>query len=68
MPQPTRSLGVRRPRRCLTPSFLRIEQESVDDKICARLKALIVERRIAHGERILQDRLARAIGVRRTPW
>jgi DNA-binding GntR family transcriptional regulator len=50
----------------VTPS-LRIEHENLDDKIYARLKALITGRRLLPGERILQDRLAREMGVSRTP-
>ncbi|OGC00735.1 MAG: hypothetical protein A3G35_19040 [candidate division NC10 bacterium RIFCSPLOWO2_12_FULL_66_18] len=44
-----------------------MEHENLDDKIYARLKALIAERRMLPGERILQDRLAREMGVSRTP-
>jgi DNA-binding GntR family transcriptional regulator len=66
MSQPTRPLGLRRPRRSLTPS-LRIEHESLDDKIYARLRIMIVERQMLPGERILQDHLARQMGVSRTP-
>jgi DNA-binding GntR family transcriptional regulator len=59
--------GSRRtPRSTALPS-LRIEHENLDDKIYARLKALIAERRMLPGERILQDRLAREMGVSRTP-
>lgn len=67
MPHPTRPPGGRRmPRATALPS-LRIEHENLDDKIYARLKALIAERRMLPGERILQDRLAREMGVSRTP-
>lgn len=67
MPHPPRPPGGRRiPRATALPS-LRIEHENLDDKIYARLKALIAERRMPPGERILQDRLAREMGVSRTP-
>ncbi len=48
-------------------AFLRIEHENLDDKIHARLRTLIVERRLPPGQRILQDQLAREMGVSRTP-
>ncbi len=67
MPHPTRPPGVRRMPRATAPPSLRIEHENLDDKIYARLKALIAERRMLPGERILQDRLAREMGVSRTP-
>jgi DNA-binding GntR family transcriptional regulator len=52
----------------LAPSAsLRIEHENLDDKIHARLRSLIVERRLLPGQRILQDQLAREMGVSRTP-
>ena len=67
MPHPSRPPGGRRvPRATALPS-LRIEHENLDDKIYARLKALIAERRMPPGERILQERLAREMGVSRTP-
>jgi len=67
MAQATKPSGSRRtPRSTALPS-LRIEHENLDDKIYARLKALIAERRMLPGERILQDRLAREMGVSRTP-
>ena len=50
-----------------SPLSLHIEHENLDDKIYARLRALIAERRLLPGERILQDRLARDMGVSRTP-
>ncbi|MBI4735025.1 MAG: GntR family transcriptional regulator [candidate division NC10 bacterium] len=67
MPHPTRPPGGRRMPRATAPPSLRIEHENLDDKIYARLKALIAERRMLPGERILQDRLAREMGVSRTP-
>jgi DNA-binding GntR family transcriptional regulator len=67
MPPATKPLRPRRTARpAVIPSLL-IEHESLDDKIYARLKALIAERRLLPGERILQDRLAREMGVSRTP-
>jgi DNA-binding GntR family transcriptional regulator len=62
-----RPLNPRRTARAATPLSLRIEHENLDDKIYARLKALIAERQLLPGERILQDRLAREMGVSRTP-
>ena len=44
-----------------------IEHENLDDKIHARLRQLLVERRILPGDRIQVDRLARTFGVSRTP-
>ncbi|MBI2456310.1 MAG: GntR family transcriptional regulator [candidate division NC10 bacterium] len=67
MPHSTRPPGGRRMPRATDPPSLRIEHENLDDKIYARLKALIAERRMLPGERILQDRLAREMGVSRTP-
>ncbi len=61
---------LRAPRGTARPAAipsLRIEHESLDDKIYARLRALITERRLRPGERILQERLARDMGVSRTP-
>src|SRR5512147_1121588 len=48
-------------------SPLLIEHENLDDKIYARLKALIADGTLAPGERILQEKLAREMGVSRTP-
>ncbi|MEK6717846.1 MAG: GntR family transcriptional regulator [candidate division NC10 bacterium] len=67
MPPATKALSPRRAARPTAPHSLRIEHENLDDKIYARLKALIAERRMLPGERILQDRLAREMGVSRTP-
>jgi DNA-binding GntR family transcriptional regulator len=67
MPPATKPLRPRRTARPAAAPSLRIEHESLDDKIYARLKALIAERRLPPGERILQDRLAREMGVSRTP-
>jgi DNA-binding GntR family transcriptional regulator len=44
-----------------------ILHENLDDKIHARLRQLLVERRILPGDRIQVDRLARTFGVSRTP-
>lgn len=46
---------------------LAIQHENLDDKIYARLRALILERQILPGERVLVDHLAREMGVSRTP-
>jgi GntR family transcriptional regulator, rspAB operon transcriptional repressor len=46
---------------------LAIQHENLEDKIYARLRALIVERQILPGERIPVDDLAREMGVSRTP-
>ena len=67
MPPATKPLRPRRTARPTAAPSLRIEHENLDDKIYARLKALIAERRLLPGERILQDRLAREMGVSRTP-
>jgi DNA-binding GntR family transcriptional regulator len=49
------------------PLDQRIEHENLDDKIHARIRVMIVERRITPGERINVDRIARNLGVSRTP-
>ena len=67
MPQASKFLRPRRTARPAVPSSLRIEHESLDDKIYARLRTMIVERQMLPGERILQDHLARQMGVSRTP-
>lgn len=67
MPPATKVPIRRRPARPAAIPSLRIEHENLDDKIYARLKALIAGRRLLPGERILQDRLAREMGVSRTP-
>jgi DNA-binding GntR family transcriptional regulator len=67
MSQKTKPLGPHQTLRATAPPSLRIEHENLDDKIYARLKVLIAERRMLPGERILQDRLAREMGVSRTP-
>jgi DNA-binding GntR family transcriptional regulator len=67
MPPATKPLSPRRTVRPTAAPSLRIEHENLDDKIYARLKALIAEHRLLPGERILQDRLAREMGVSRTP-
>lgn len=48
-------------------SPLLIEHENLDDKIYARLKGMIAERQLTPGQRILQEKLARDMGVSRTP-
>jgi len=49
------------------PSPLLIEHENLDDKIYARLKRMIAEGELSPGQRILQEKLARDMGVSRTP-
>ena len=44
-----------------------IHRENLDDKIYATLRSLILDRRIAPGERVPVDRLAEEMGVSRTP-
>jgi len=44
-----------------------IEHDNLDDKIYRRLKAMITEGDIEPGKRILQEQLARDMGVSRTP-
>ena len=48
-------------------SPLLIEHENLDDKIYARLKRMIADGQLAPGQRILQEKLARGMGVSRTP-
>jgi DNA-binding GntR family transcriptional regulator len=48
-------------------SPLRIEHENLDDKIYARLKGMIADGALPPGQRILQEKLAREMGVSRTP-
>lgn len=43
------------------------EYEDLEARVYARLRKLILERRIAAGERIYPDRWARVLGVSRTP-
>lgn len=50
-----------------TYSAARIEHGSLEDKIYAPLRAMILTRRLAPGERIQPDRLAFELGVSRTP-
>jgi DNA-binding GntR family transcriptional regulator len=49
-----------------SPSWI-IEHENLEEKIYARLRALIVDRSIPPGGRLVVDRLARRMGVSRTP-
>ena len=44
-----------------------IDHENLDDKIYARIRLMLAERRIMPGERINVDRIARNLGVSRTP-
>jgi DNA-binding GntR family transcriptional regulator len=46
---------------------LRIEHENLDLKICERLRQMIVARDLRPGQRLLQEHLARELGVSRTP-
>lgn len=46
---------------------LLIEHENLDDKIYARLKLMIADGVLPPGQRILQEKLARDMGVSRTP-
>lgn len=48
-------------------SSLLIQHENLDDKIYARLKQMIADGKLVPGQRILQERLARDMGVSRTP-
>jgi DNA-binding GntR family transcriptional regulator len=44
-----------------------IEHANLDDKIYARVKALIADGALPPGQRTLQENLAREMGVSRTP-
>jgi DNA-binding GntR family transcriptional regulator len=44
-----------------------IEHDNLDDKIYQRLKTMITESQLEPGKRILQEQLARDMGVSRTP-
>lgn len=57
---------IQLPPRAAPPS-LTIEHENLEEKIYSRLKTLILERHIQPGERLQIDRLAREMGVSRTP-
>lgn len=46
---------------------LLILHENLDDKICARLRQMLLSGSLAPGQRIVQEDLARAMGVSRTP-
>jgi len=63
----TQSLRVLRPLRGGTARSLAIQHESLEDKIYTRLRALIMERQLAPGQRILVDELADEMAVSRTP-
>jgi len=67
MPPVTKPLNPRRTARPAAIPSLRIEHESLDDKIYTRLRSMIVGRQMLPGQRILQDHLAREMGVSRTP-
>ena len=49
------------------PPAFSIEREVLEDKVYTRLKSLIIERRFEIGEKIQPDRLAKEMGVSRTP-
>ena len=60
------------PKRTASPlrtqkTSLVIEHDNLDDKIYYRLKTMITEGDLEPGERILQEQLARDMGVSRTP-
>ena len=67
MLHPTKSARPRQARSSPVSVSLRIEHENLDDKIYARLRTMIVEHHLLPGQRILQDRLAKEMGVSRTP-
>jgi DNA-binding GntR family transcriptional regulator len=46
---------------------IRLEHENLEDKIYARLKSMILEKRIRPGDRIRLTELCREMGVSRTP-
>jgi DNA-binding GntR family transcriptional regulator len=52
--------------RATDPPLL-IKHENLDDKIYARLKRMIADGQLSPGQRILQEKLARDMGVSRTP-
>ena len=52
--------------RATDPPLL-IKHENLDDKIYARLKRMIADGQLAPGQRILQEKLARGMGVSRRP-
>lgn len=67
--QPRRSTPRRQPKstRQAERSPFFIEHENLDDKIYNRLKMMIAEKHLLPGQRILQEKLAREMGVSRTP-
>jgi DNA-binding GntR family transcriptional regulator len=67
MPPATKPLSLRRTIRPTAAPPIRIEHENLDDKIYARLKTMILERRLLPGERFLLSQLSRQMGVSRTP-
>ena len=54
-------------RQAVKSNPLLIEHENLDDKIYARLKQMIADGKLVPGQRILQEKLARDMGVSRTP-
>ena len=65
------ALGMARQSKTDSPkgerASLLIEHENLDDKIYARLKRMIADGQLEPGQRILQEKLARDMGVSRTP-
>lgn len=51
----------------VTPPALPIEHKNLDDKVYARIKNMIASGSLEPGQRIVQDDLARDMGVSRTP-
>jgi DNA-binding GntR family transcriptional regulator len=65
-PHPTR--GLRRFRRSSAPATrISIQRDSLEDQVYATLRSSILERRIQPGERVPIDKLARQLGISRTP-
>jgi len=48
-------------------STLEIQHQNLDQKVYETLRTMIVERRLAPGTKIFQDKLAQELGVSRTP-
>jgi len=67
MPPATKPLSLRRTIRPTAAPPIRIEHKNLDDKIYARPKTMVLERRLLPGERFLLSQLSRQMGVSRTP-
>ena len=67
MPPATKPLSLRRAIRPTAAPLIRIEHKNLDDKIYARPKTMVLERRLLPGERFLLSQLSRQMGVSRTP-